>query len=422
MELPTAAELGRWAPSSERRLPQTHADSMAALQLTVCWQSDEARHTDCLVARELDLGRDQLPPDLAGEVIDRPVGHSAWRHSARGELLSPYREDDCLGLRPEQFNRRPRPRVYIEPRIGRFFPRGVIAGVRDIQPTDRLALRIVGVEPELLADLNHPLAGREIDFGVRILDAWSAVAERREHSHGVVELATRDGPGMQARWRAQPTDFFSDRPFARWAQEPDAEFYAMTRLVDHLDRTAIAQVGKLYARLIKPGARVLDLMSSWKSHLPDELETGAVVGLGMNEEELDANPRLTDRLVHDLNLDPRLPYDDGEFDAVICTVSVEYLTRPFEVFTEVNRVLGNGGRFILTFSNRWFPPKVIRAWETAHEFERQGLVLEFFHRAGGFGNLETFSMRGLPRPQDDKYADRLADSDPIYAVWGSKAG
>ncbi|MGB5639589.1 MAG: methyltransferase domain-containing protein, partial [Sedimenticolaceae bacterium] len=103
---------------------------------------------------------------------------------------------------------------------------------------------------------------------------------------------------------------------------------------------------------------------------------------------------------------------------VICSLSVEYLIKPFEVFAEVARVLRPGGRFIVTFSNRWFPPKVINVWEAIHEFERPGLVMEYFLRDGMFENLETWSIRGLPRPADDKYADRRQDSDPVYAVWG----
>jgi SAM-dependent methyltransferase len=141
----------------------------------------------------------------------------------------------------------------------------------------------------------------------------------------------------------------------------------------------------------------------------------------MNREEMEANPQLSERLVHDLNLQPRLPYEDNRFDAVVCTVSVEYLIKPVEVFAEVKRVLKPGGRFILTFSNRWFPPKVVRVWEGVHEFERMGLVLEYFHRAGGYSHLETWSLRGLPRPRDDKYANQLAHSDPLYAVWGEKS-
>jgi hypothetical protein len=117
---------------------------------------------------------------------------------------------------------------------------------------------------------------------------------------------------------------------------------------------------------------VLDLMASWESHLPADHGLGEIVGLGLNEEELNANRLFGDHLVHDLNREPRLPFDDASFDAVICSLSVEYLTQPFEAFAEVARVLRPGGRFITTFSNRWFPPKVIRTWEQLHEFERLG--------------------------------------------------
>jgi SAM-dependent methyltransferase len=234
-------------------------------------------------------------------------------------------------------------------------------------------------------------------------------------------MITANGPGMQARWRGEATDFWQDVPFARLAGEPDAGFYALPRMVSHVDKAASAQIGKLYRRLLPEGGRVLDLMASWESHLPDGHGLGEIVGLGMNAEELAANPLFGERLAHDLNRHPSLPYADGEFDAVICSLSVEYLVKPFEVFAEVARVLRTGGRFVVTFSNRWFPPKVINVWENMHEFERPGLVMEYFLRDGLFGDLETWSIRGLPRPAEDKYADRRDDSDPVYAVWGSKS-
>lgn len=101
---------------------------------------------------------------------------------------------------------------------------------------------------------------------------------------------------------------------------------------------------------------------------------------------------------------------------------MEYLTRPIEVFQEVARILRRRGIFIQTFSNRWFPPKVIRIWSELHEFERLGLVLEYFLRAGAYTNLETYSSRGWPRPPTDRYYPQFKVSDPVYAVWGEKAG
>ncbi len=402
-------------------LPRTSALSMAALQLSLHWRCDNARHHERVFAPKLNLRRDILPPELEAELIDQPIGHRARHSFAAGGLAPRYEQRDCLTLRTDGFNSRHRAGTRIEPAAGRFYPKGLIAGVRGILPQDGSPFRIGEVGDRLTADLNHPLAGRELDFGADVVDAWAAGDEHGGRCNDIAGLVTQNGAGMQARWHNRPTDFFGDMPFLRDAPQPDSDFYQRPRLVDHLDRTATAQVEDLYRRLIEPGAEVLDLMSSWKSHLSDDLPLVGVAGLGMNREELDANPRLSDRTVRDLNLSPTLPYADDRFDAAVCTVSVEYLTKPFELFAEVRRVLRPGGKFIVSFSNRWFPPKVIRIWRDLHEFERPGLVLEYFLRTGGFADLETQSVRGLPRPDDDKYADRLVDSDPVYAVWGTVA-
>jgi SAM-dependent methyltransferase len=272
----------------------------------------------------------------------------------------------------------------------------------------------------LEVDLNHPLADRALRLDLAVEDVWSAGEEHGGRCNEIADMVCSGGPGMQARWRDRATDFWSDLPYVRRDPRPDSEFYARPRLVDHLDRTALSQVTALYARLIPEGARVLDLMSSWHSHLPVGIEPRQVVGLGMNMGELEANPVLGERLVHDLNGEPRLPFDDASFDAVVCTASVEYLTRPLDVFRDVARVLRPGGAFVASFSNRWFPPKAIRIWEGLHEFERPGLVSEYFLESGLFEGLHTWSIRGLPRPRDDKYAGRVATSDPVYAVWAQR--
>lgn len=131
-------------------------------------------------------------------------------------------------------------------------------------------------------------------------------------------------------------------------------------------------------------------MSSWRSHVPQNLKLDSLIGFGLNREEMLQNPQLTDHVIHDLNRDPSLPLIDNEFDAVICTVSVEYLIHPFEVFREIARILKPDGFFIVTFSNRWFPPKVIRIWSELHDFERIGLVLEYFCRQVYIRTLKHF--------------------------------
>lgn len=198
--------------------------------------------------------------------------------------------------------------------------------------------------------------------------------------------------------------------FARIDEEADGRFYDAPRFVQHIDGGAIEAVTEAIRRHVPPGADVLDLMSSWVSHLPPaaELPLGRVVGLGMNAEELAGNPRLAEWTVHDLNADPRLPYPDAAFDAVLITVSVQYLTRPTEIFREVARVLRPGGVLIVSFSNRMFATKAVRIWQETREEARPGLVARYLARAGGFA--EPAVEAHLPR------RGWLGGGDPLWAV------
>lgn len=402
-------------------LERTTGRDFAAIEFGLHWQSGEARHSDLYVANQLNMWRDYFPDALHAALVDQPVGHLATVAFAPGDLVPELDNFLCPSVETRRFERRLVNGRPLEPRAGRFYPKGLIAGVRDITSDDLTPFRIGRFEGDkFVADLNHPLAGKPLTVTARILKAWQAGAQRGGTVQDVPDLIAGKGPGMQARWRGEATDFFTPDAFARERDEDDTDFYQAPRMVDHLDRTATRQVEKLYARLLPKGARVLDLMTSWKSHL-DLAEPDHVAGLGMNADELAANPRLVEKIVHDLNADTRLPWADASFDAVVCTVSIEYLVRPLDVFAEVRRVLKPGGRFVATYSNRYFPPKAIRAWTEMHPFERTGLVLDYFLRDGGFRDLNTFSLTGLFRPEDDKYAAQTPWSDPIHAVWGDKA-
>jgi SAM-dependent methyltransferase len=199
--------------------------------------------------------------------------------------------------------------------------------------------------------------------------------------------------------------------FRRYDETPDKQFYSLPRLVTHIDDRAIAAVTQLYREHFPPDGAILDLMSSWVSHLPSEVMYGRVVGLGMNEVELKENPRLDEYVVQDLNVNPTLPFRDGEFDGVSCCVSIDYLTRPIEVLSEVGRVLKVGSPMIISFSNRCFPDKAVAIW---HQLDDQGhmrLVEEYLREAGNFENV-----RGLDR------SPRRMFSDPLYAVIGESTG
>lgn len=195
--------------------------------------------------------------------------------------------------------------------------------------------------------------------------------------------------------------------FDRADATADAAFYAPDRFVTHIDAGAIAAVGALYAELGLRGD-VLDLMSSWVSHF--HTAPTRLVALGMNANELAANSQAASWIVHDLNVDPVLPFADACFDAVTCCVSVDYLTRPVEVFREVARVLRPGGSFVITISNRCFPTKAIRAWLRTSDAGHADIVRGYFRSAGGFSE----STAQLRTPVESR-------GDPLWTLWAARA-
>ncbi len=197
---------------------------------------------------------------------------------------------------------------------------------------------------------------------------------------------------------------FPPRAFEKADPSPDPLFYAQPRLVAHIDDGAIAAVTALYRRLLLPGGDVLDLMSSWISHLPPETQYGHITGHGMNAVELAANGRLDEWFVQDLNADPALPLPDRRFDAACLCVSVQYLQQPVAVFREALRVLRPGAPLVVSFSNRCFPTKAVAIWQALAGAEQQQLVSLYLSRAG-FDPIETAAA--VP-----------AGGDPLWSVTG----
>ncbi len=209
--------------------------------------------------------------------------------------------------------------------------------------------------------------------------------------------------------------------FRRDDESDDATFYATDRFVAHLDSQALQTIETLIAGLVDERAPViLDLMASWDSHLSPGIGAAGVIGLGLNEREMAANRRLTQRILHDLNRDPKLPFADDLFDVVLCSVSVDYLVRPVEVFRDVARVLKPGGLFLVIFSNRYFPSKAVNIWKRLSEDDRVSLVRDYFRAARAFGDTRVYVRRGQARPLEDKYAGMGLPGDPVYAVFAEK--
>lgn len=195
-------------------------------------------------------------------------------------------------------------------------------------------------------------------------------------------------------------------------ETPDALFYQSPRLVAHIDDAAIAALGEFLRPIIPDGARLLDLMSAYLTHLPDDVwaRCSRVVGLGMSDAEMAANAQLSSHVVHDLNENPTLSFPDAAFDAALCTVSVQYLLQPVEVFADVCRVLRPGAPFVVSFSNRCFPTKATALWLNTSDDQHAALVQMYFERSGGWTDTEATDLSPAP-----------GRSDPLYVVWARKA-
>ncbi len=195
--------------------------------------------------------------------------------------------------------------------------------------------------------------------------------------------------------------------FRRTDEEDDALFYAIPRKGVHLDDGALATLTQLYAELLPADGVLLDLMASWRSHLPVEFR-GTVIGLGLNREEMADNPRLARAVIHDLNKDPHLLFADQAFDGAMCAVSIQYLTAPVKVFSEVHRVLKPGAPFLVSFSNRCFPEKAVTLWLAGTDEDHARVVALYFRASDGWGDL---AGRAYTPP----------GADPLYAVWARRA-
>ena len=199
-----------------------------------------------------------------------------------------------------------------------------------------------------------------------------------------------------------------DNAFRRMDESADEQFYDFPRFVTHIDENAIKFVTELYYKYFPENGAILDAMSSWVSHLPENIEYSRVAATGMNAEELAANPRLTEYIVQNLNVNQSLPFGDDEFDGAGLCVSVQYLTKPATVFREIGRVLKRAAPLIATFSNRCFPTKAVFAWQMLDDEGHINLVEQYFMASRAFENVKV--LRHTP-----------SFGDPLYGVIGFAA-
>jgi len=398
------------------------SQGLAALTFTLHWSDNRVVHEDEMHVEKFSVWReaDFLPTAIGSSIPGMRAGDSAQAMLPAGEVTGAWDAARQVSGSPSRFDRAYRRGLEVEPRYGRFYPRGFFHGLQGVVQEAVEPARITALDEQLMrVDLNHPLARFPFKVVCRVDQVLPGSDIRGGRCSSPLDDLVRY-PGLAAPVHDGLDTCFGDagHGMARMDEREDKLFYSNSRFVQHLDVRALETVRALYARLLPREADVLDLMASHDSHLQDCLLSSLHI-LGMNTEELRDNRSATAQVVQDLNQDNTLPFEDASLDAVVCTASVEYLVHPRRIFTEVLRVLRSGGVFVLTFSNRWFPTKAINVWSELQEFERVGMVTQWLQQAG-FDKLSTFSSRGWPRPGNDPHSGQITVSDPVYAAWGFK--
>ena len=392
----------------------------ATIEFSLHWKSSLCRHIDRRYIEKIDFWRDLLPGSLQQNIANLLPGET-YRESFAAGVLVPQHSDRNIIRFPKKLFTGSSHGTTSTPAVGRFYPKSCAWKALHSFPEDVTPFRLVDKSGNTLtADTNHPLAHYPATVEATLIKNLKTVTQRGGSANDLAEQLTSDGPGMQVPRGNFYTDIFRQYPLPRMNEADDLAFYRTPRLVHHLDSTARSRVREIYARHVSPGKRILDLMSSWESHLPENLAGCEVSGIGLNSEEMEKNKQLSHFTVRDLNRLPVLPFASDYFDAAVCTVSLEYLTRPGELFAEIARVLRPAGIFVAVLSDRWFPGKEIIHWSELHPFERQALILTYFLNEKRFADLQTESLQGFPRPADDKYSDILRYSDPLYIISARK--
>jgi len=388
-----------------------NADLLLALKWESATPTGIVRHRDHLFAGAVDVVRDGLPNLLKEKLASARPGNTV---SVSVDDLVGTDGEAVLDVPRENFHGRRADGAALTPKFGRFYPASYFSGVSCKGPV----VRCVGLDSDTLKlDARHPLTGRALELSAKVVGNLDAMeTATRSPIDWTCQLV--EGPGLQACWQGEATDFLDDAAYLRPDEGHDPDFYAMPRITAHIDSRAQQTIGQFYRRFLPKEGRMLDLMSSVHSNLARDQQCGALIGLGLNAPELVANDKLDGAVVSDLNAGRSIPFADNTFDAAICTVSIDYLTDPIETVGEIARVLRPGAPFAVSFSNRWFPPKVTRLWTELYPFEQMALVVRYFQQAGRFEELETASFRGYPRPMDDPYYRQLTEADPVFAVAG----
>lgn len=392
-------------------------DKKAEILLRIDYRSPYSEHIENFFF-ELNLWRECeiLPKWFLNEIVGREEGEE-FEFTIKGSEFFNFSYENLLELDINSF-KPPKLERAIKPRVGRFYPLGFFPYVKGAFPQNIKPVRVVETNEVLKVDLNHPSSYFDFKCKVKILKVKEKKVELGGSCRDLFEEAF-EGVGMQVRYHGIPTDFeFGEKDsFSRLDESDDYIFYRNPRFTSHIDSKCHENLVKTYAEILPSSGKILDFMSGYQSHIPNgDYE---VIGLGLNSEEMKLNPSLNDFVVHDVNKNPKLPFENEEFDAIVCDFSIGYVVDPIAIFRELDRILKKKGLIAFSFSNRLFPQKAVRIWREILDYEKLGYVTELFIR-NGWSKIATITHRGYPRPWEDRYSLTQKFSDPLYLAYGIK--
>lgn len=395
-----------------------------SLQLDLQWQDDLVHYLDRYFLIKTNFWRDSYPAVLDYQIKQAELNQIIEVNYKPGDLLADEFSQSNLKTIPlSKFDQYFKGAMPIVPVVGRFYPRGMIEGVADCFKMDDRPFRVIGKTADTLdIDLNHPLASIPLHLTAKITDIFDANQQNGGRCNDVAEIITTQGPGFQTLLKSHAVDFFQGMPFLRKIEDDDSVFYEAVESKPSVDQAALDQLKLFYSEHLEDNSKILDLMAGSDSHLPEEFTSLDITGLSIKESDLMANQALTQRIIHDVNQNPQLPFDNNEFDVIICSFSIEYVIQPEKIFQQLARILKPGGQLIISFSDLYYQKKVIALWDDVHPFERMGIILEYFRQCGEFKDLRSESIRGLIKHDDDPFISKNVFSCPLFIVSGTFAG
>ena len=192
----------------------------------------------------------------------------------------------------------------------------------------------------------------------------------------------------------------------------DEIFYQQPRFVHHLSDSFRNRLTSLYSEYLLNHHIILDLMSSWVSHLPSNINYKKVIGHGMNEAELSSNERLDRFFVQNLNKKQNMPIEDSSVDVGLIVAGWQYLQYPEKVSLELSRVIKSDSLLIISFTNRAFWTKAPNIWTYSSEEKRIEYVTSVLTSNGW--RIEKILNE---KTQDKKlFGFYSSESDPFFSV------